>query len=266
MRIANFGFMQFIDTHTHIYLEDFKEDFSEIISKAKEENVEKFFLPNIDAETIKDVRALYESDPKTYYPMAGLHPCSVKEDWQEQLDQLRSELDTGDYIAVGEIGMDLYWEKKFKPEQEKAFLEQASWAKEKGLPIVIHVRNAFDELFELVDQINDDKLFGIFHCFTGTNEQAKKILNYGGFKLGIGGVVTFKNAKLDKALTDISLENIVLETDAPYLAPHPNRGKRNEPSYIPLIAQKMAEIHDVSIEEVARITTQNAKEVFGIDE
>lgn len=255
--------MELIDTHTHIYLDQFNEDFDTMIERALDRDVKKFFLPNIDKNTIDRVNKLRQLNPERFYPMMGLHPCSVGSDHEAQLDEILGDFEHNDYVAVGEIGIDLYWDKTYLKEQQNAFRKQIRFAKEKKLPIVIHARDSFDEIFEIVDEENDDSLFGIFHCFTGTEEQARHIINYGGFLLGIGGVLTFKNSGLDKVMKNISLKHIVLETDAPYLAPHPHRGKRNEPAYVRIIAEKLAEVQNRELQEVAEVTTRNAKNMFG---
>lgn len=194
----------------------------------------------------------------------GLHPCSVGENVEDELALVEKELQTNNYIAVGEIGIDLYWDKSFQKQQEMAFRKQIDWAKELQLPIVIHCREAFDEILTILDEVNDDRLFGVFHCFTGSLNQAKHILGYGQFKMGIGGVVTFKNSGLDKVVEQLDLKDLVLETDSPYLAPAPYRGKRNESNHVVLVAEKLASIFDLSVEEVAEITTRNALEIFEI--
>jgi len=251
-----------IDTHTHIYLDRFKEDIDLILKRAAAVGVERFYLPNIDKESIADLKALAAEHPQIY-PMMGLHPSHVKEDWQEQLAAVWEELDgQTKYFAVGEIGIDLYWDKTFITEQQEAFRRQIRKAKEMHLPIVIHCRDAFEETFEVLEAEADEQLFGIFHCFTGNLEQAQRALALN-LKLGIGGVVTFKNGGLDKVVAELKTEDLVLETDAPFLAPAPFRGKRNEPAYLEQIAQKIAEIHQISKEEVARITTENALKIFG---
>ncbi|PTM04985.1 MAG: hydrolase TatD [Bacteroidetes bacterium] len=251
-----------IDTHTHIYLDRFKEDIDLILERAAAVGVERFYLPNIDKESIADLKALAAEHPQIY-PMMGLHPSHVKEDWQEQLAAVWEELDgQTKYFAVGEIGIDLYWDKTFITEQQEAFRRQIRKAKEMHLPIVIHCRDAFEETFEVLEAEADEQLFGIFHCFTGNLEQAQRALALN-LKLGIGGVVTFKNGGLDKVVAELKTEDLVLETDAPFLAPAPFRGKRNEPAYLEQIAQKIAEIHQISKEEVARITTENALKIFG---
>ncbi|MEX1191145.1 MAG: TatD family hydrolase [Brumimicrobium sp.] len=256
--------MTYIDTHAHLYSEKFDEDRSEMIQRAFDSGVEKIFLPNIDSNSIEGMEKLVNNYPGQCYSMMGIHPCDVQKDWKSQFKNIKKHYKKGHHIAIGEIGIDLYWDKSLQEEQTQAFIAQINWAKEEGLPIVIHCREAFDEIFEVLDKENNDQLFGVFHCFTGTEEQAKKILNYGNFKLGIGGVVTFKNSGLDKAIENISLENIVLETDAPYLAPAPFRGKRNESSYIPKIAEKLSNIYGISEEKIGEITTKNALEIFQI--
>lgn len=256
--------MQFIDTHTHLFVEQFNEDRHEIIKAAIDAGIEQMLLPNIDIDSIKDLHDLMEEFPQNCLGMMGLHPCSVEENWEDQLVIIKKNLDQNKYCAVGEIGMDLYWDKSSLPYQQKAFAQQIEWAKELGLPIAIHVREAFDETFEIVDELNDENLTGVFHCFTGTVDQAEHILNYGGFKLGLGGVLTFKNSGLDKVVAEIDMEHFVLETDAPYLAPTPFRGKRNESSYLTYVASRLAEIKGIRIEEVAEITTKNARELFNL--
>lgn len=252
------------DTHTHLYSEQFKEDIDEVVQKAIKLGISRFFLPNIDSDYTAALLALAKKYPDNMFPMMGLHPCSVKADYQQELEQVEKMLSEHQIVAIGEIGIDLYWDKTFFKEQQAAFRHQIRLAKANNLPFVIHCRDAFDEIFEILDEENDENMRGIFHCFTGSLEQAQKIINYGGFKLGIGGVVTFKNAGLDKVVEQISLEHLVLETDAPYLAPVPYRGKRNESAYIIEIATKVANLKQVSLEEVAKITTSNSKTVFGV--
>lgn len=252
------------DTHTHLYSEQFKDDIDEVVQKAINLGISRFFLPNIDSGYTAALLALAKKYPDNMFPMMGLHPCSVKDDYQQELEQVEKMLSEHQVVAIGEIGIDLYWDKTFFKEQQAAFRHQIRLAKANKLPFVIHCRDAFDEIFEILDEENDENMRGIFHCFTGSLEQAQKIINYGGFKLGIGGVVTFKNAGLDKVVEQISLEHLVLETDAPYLAPVPYRGKRNESAYIIEIATKVANLKQVSLEEVAKITTSNSKTVFGV--
>ncbi|MEO1258224.1 MAG: TatD family hydrolase [Bacteroidota bacterium] len=250
-----------IDTHTHLYLKHFKDDIEETIIRAKTEGIEKFYLPNIDAGSIDSMLELENKFPGVCFPMMGLHPCSVKENYREELTIVKKWLDKRPFCAVGEIGIDLYWDKTFLEEQKKAFITQAGWAKELGIPIVIHARESLDMLIELVKQEKDDRLQGIFHCFTGNLQQARQIMELG-FYLGIGGVLTYKNSGLDKTVKDIPLDWLVLETDSPYLTPVPYRGKRNESAYIKIIAQKMAEIKDISLEDVAVTTTANGEKIF----
>lgn len=258
--------MTYIDTHAHLYSEQFDEDRDEMIQRAFKNGVNKLFLPNIDLDSIKGMEALVKKYPGQCYSMMGIHPCDVVKDWKSQLEETKKHFIKGHHIAIGEIGIDLYWDKSLQIEQTKAFTAQIRWAKSENLPIVIHCRDAFDEIFEVLDKENDNDLFGVFHCFTGTEEQAKRIINYGGFKLGIGGVITFKNSGLDKSIENISLDHLVLETDAPYLAPAPFRGKRNESSFIPKIAEKLSNIYGISEKKVGEITTKNALKVFQIKE
>ena len=253
--------MRLIDTHTHIYLEQFDEDREEMIQRALDSGVEQFFLPNIDSSSITRMLDLEEAYPGRCFAMMGLHPCSVKENFKEELAIVREWLDERPFCAVGEIGIDLYWDKTFLEQQKEAFLIQVDWAKELGVPIVIHSREATDILIELVEQAKDERLTGVFHCFSGTEEQARRIIGLG-FYLGIGGVVTFKNAGLDKVMEKAGLEHVVLETDSPYLAPVPRRGKRNESAYVRLVAEKLAAIKGISFREVAEVTTKNAERLF----
>jgi len=225
--------------------------------------VSRFFVPAIDSTYYDAMFDLETQFPENIFLMAGLHPTHVNENFKEELDVVQKMLQKRKFYAIGEIGMDLYWDKSFIQQQQDAFKLQIEWAKERELPIVIHCRDAFDEIFEILEEVKDDKLYGIFHCFTGDLEQAKQAVSYH-MKLGIGGVVTFKNGKIDKFLNEIPLKNIVLETDAPYLAPTPFRGKRNESSFILKVAEKMAEIHQVSVDEIAKITTKNSIDIFGI--
>lgn len=255
--------MKLTDTHTHIYYHVNTPELKEQMERCFDNHVQQLFLPNVDVGSIDKVMQTVSAYPEHCYPMLGLHPCSVDDDFKDQLLKIEQVLDQHTIYAIGEIGLDLYWDKTKLREQEEAFKIQVSWAKERDLPIVIHCREAFDELFALLAEVNDDKLRGIFHCFTGTYEQALKAIEYG-FYLGIGGVVTFKNAGLDKVVKAISLDRIVLETDSPYLAPVPFRGKKNESSYLLHIAEKVADLHERSIEDIARITTQNSKNIFGV--
>ena len=257
--------MQFIDTHTHIYIDDFNDDREAVVRQAISIGVDTMLLPNIDVASISQVKALTQQFPQNCLPMMGLHPGYVNADWKAALDVIEKELFSGDYIAVGEIGMDLYWDKTFVEEQKQVFAQQVKWAKELGLPIAIHAREAFDPIFDILDELNDDQLTGVFHCFTGTLEQAEKVMAYGGFYFGIGGVVTYKNAGLDRVVAELPLDKLVLETDAPYLPPVPHRGKRNESSYLIHIAEKVAEVKQLTLKEIADTTTQNAKQLFRIN-
>jgi TatD DNase family protein len=252
-----------IDTHCHLYVPEFDSDRNQVVKSAIACGVEKMFLPNIDVDSIESLHQLASDFPKNCFPMMGLHPCSVKENWESEIEIIRTHLFKNKYIAVGEIGLDLFWDKSTIDIQKKAFAMQIEWAKELKLPIVIHVRDAYKEAFEVVDKLNDQNLTGVFHCFSGTIEQASHIINYGGFKLGIGGVLTYKNSGLDSTLREIDMEHLVLETDAPYLAPVPYRGKRNESSYLVDIAQKLADVKEVPVEIVAKITSANALSIFG---
>ena len=251
------------DTHTHLYSSQFKEDQPAMMQRAKDAGVTRFFIPAIDS-TYTDVMLQLEKDyPKDVFLMMGLHPTSVGENYLEELAHVKEWLDKKKFYAIGEIGMDLYWDKTFLTQQQDAFRTQIQWAKEKKMPINIHCRDAFDEVFEVLESEKSDDLRGIFHCFTGTLEQAKQAISYN-MKLGIGGVATFKNGKIDKFLNEIDLKHIVLETDAPYLAPTPYRGKRNESAYLTNVVDKLVDIYGLSFDEIAAITTQNSKDVFGI--
>lgn len=251
------------DTHTHLYSEAFDDDRGEAVQKAIDLGVKRFFIPAIDSTYTESMLALEKDFPGYMFLMTGLHPTHVKDNFEEELAHVEEMLNKQMYYAIGEIGIDLYWEKKYLKEQQIAFRKQIQIAKKHKLPIVIHCREAFDEVFEILEEEKGDNLRGIFHCFTGTFEQAEKAISYN-MKLGIGGVVTFKNGKIDTFLKHIDLKHIVLETDAPYLAPTPYRGKRNESAYIVNVLEKLADIHSVSNEEIALLTTENSKEVFGI--
>jgi len=255
--------MVLTDTHTHLYSDQFKDDIDAVIHNCKNHGINRLFLPNIDNTSIDGMLALEKKYPDNCFPMMGLHPCSVNENYKEELAIVKDWLDKRSFCAIGEIGIDLYWDKTFLAQQQEAFKTQINWAKEHDLPFVIHCRDAFEEIFEIMDELNDDKMKGVFHCFTGNLDQANHIINYGGFKIGIGGVVTFKNSGLDKVVEQIDMEHIVLETDSPYLAPVPYRGKRNESGYLLNIAEKVADIYQIKLEEVASVTTQNSKDIFG---
>lgn len=262
----------FTDTHSHLYLAEFDSDRNLLIKHAFEKNIQRFFLPNIDSSSVESMLTLARAYPGKLFPMVGLHPCSVKENFEHELIIMDCYLSEKREIfyGIGEIGIDLFWDKTYLNQQETAFRKQVDLAIEHNLPIVIHSRNSTEEIYNILVDIRNQKPFtgknikGIFHCFSGTMEQAQKIIEFGNFKLGIGGVVTFKNSGLDKIVHQIDLKHIVLETDAPYLAPVPYRGKRNEPVYLIEIAKKIAEIKNVPLEQVEEITTSNSKEVFGI--
>ncbi len=251
------------DTHTHLYAEQFDEDIDTVIANCIDKGIERLFLPNIDSSSIDGMMGLGEKYPDNCFPMMGLHPTSVKANYKEELALVEAWLSKRQFCAIGEIGIDLYWDKTLLKEQQDAFRHQIELAKKHNLPFVIHCRDSFDEIFEILDELNDAKMRGIFHCFTGNIEQANHIINYGDFKIGIGGVVTFKNSGLDKTVAQIDISHLVLETDAPYLAPTPYRGKRNESTYLYNIAEKVADIYGLQIEDVAKITTENSKAVFG---
>ena len=253
--------MNIIDTHTHLYLKQFNEDIDMVINRSKEIGVNKFIFPAIDSSHFNDMHNLKDKYPNSIYLMTGLHPTDVKENYKDELNFVVNTLKTNNYVAIGEIGIDLYWEKSFLKQQQEAFKFQIRLAIEHDLPIVIHCREAFNEIFEILDKENCNELRGVFHCFTGTFEEAQRAIDLG-FVLGIGGVVTFKNGEIDKFLHKIDLKNIVLETDSPYLAPVPFRGKRNESSYIIYVIEKLSEIYGISKEKIAEITSKNAEKVF----
>jgi len=255
--------VKIIDTHTHLYLKQFKDDIDKVIQRSIDKGINKFIFPAIDSTHFDDMHILKNKYPNNIYLMSGLHPTNVKENFNDELEFVVNSLKTQDYVAIGEIGIDLYWDKSFLNEQVEAFTFQIRLAIKHDLPIVIHCREAFDEIFEILDKENCEKLRGVFHCFTGKLEQAKRAIDLG-FVLGIGGVVTFKNGGIDKFLNQIDLKHIVLETDAPYLAPVPFRGKRNESSYIIYVIDKLSEIYGLSKEEIADVTTKNAEKVFAL--
>jgi TatD DNase family protein len=255
--------VQIIDTHTHLYLDHFKQDIDKVISRAKENGVSKFIFPAIDSSHFENMHKLKNRYPENIYLMTGLHPTDVKENYKEELDFVTKTLKNHNYVAIGEIGIDLYWDKFFLKQQQEAFRFQIRLAIKNDLPIVIHCREAFDEIFEILNEENCETLRGVFHCFTGDLDQAKKAISLG-FLLGIGGVVTFKNGGIDKFLNQIDLKHIVLETDSPYLAPVPFRGKRNESSYIIYVLEKLSELYKIPKEEIALVTTNNAKKMFSL--
>ena len=251
------------DTHTHLYSEAFDADRTEVIERALAAGVTRFFIPAIDSTYTEAMYALETSYPNNVFLMMGLHPTHVKEDYLEELAHVKEQLASRKFVAIGEIGIDLFWDQSRLKDQQDMFRVQIQLAKQYQLPIVIHCRDAFDEVFEILEEEKEDTLRGIFHCFTGTKEQALQAISYN-MKLGIGGVVTFKNGKIDAFLNEIDIKNIVLETDAPYLAPTPYRGKRNESSYITNVVDKLVDIYGISFKDISEITTQNSKDIFGI--
>lgn len=251
-----------IDTHAHIYLPEFDEDRAAIVEKAKKEGIEKILMPNIDNSSIRQMLDTESSYPGFCHAMMGLHPTSVKGDYIEHLNNIEHWLGEREFIAIGEIGIDLYWDQTWEREQREVFRTQLKWAKESGKPVAIHVRNAFDAMFNELDKEHDHRLKGVFHSFSGSHTDLRRALEYPGFMLGINGIVTFKNAGLDKVLAETPPERIITETDSPYLAPVPYRGKRNQPAYMKHTLEKLAEIFGLSVEETNRITTNNAKSLF----
>ncbi|RZK49652.1 MAG: TatD family deoxyribonuclease [Pedobacter sp.] len=251
------------DTHTHIYYEQDELNLLGMITRCVDQNIHRLFLPNVDIASQGMIDKLVQAYPAMCFAMAGLHPCSVKENYELEIDQIKAHVQTQKIYAIGEIGIDLYWDKSTLTIQREAFARQIEWAKAVNLPIVIHCREAFDEVFEVLEGYADAGLRGIFHCFTGNIEQANRAIELG-FYLGIGGVVTYKKSGLDQVLSEISLDHIVLETDSPYLAPVPFRGKPNESSYLIHIANKLTEIYQVDLAKIAEITTANSKLIFGI--
>ena len=253
--------MTITDTHIHLYSELFDSDRDQIINKALSNGITRFFIPAIDSSYTSKMYNLEREYPNNVFLMMGLHPTHVKKNYKKELDHVKEQLRVRKFVAIGEIGIDLYWDKTMLKEQQDAFLIQIQLAKKYKLPIIIHCRDAFSEVFEVLDAEKSDDLYGIFHCFTGTLEQAKRAISLN-MKLGIGGVITFKNGKIDKFLSEIDLSNIVLETDAPYLSPVPHRGKRNESIYLLNILKKVASIYKIDVQEVARVTTQNSINIF----
>lgn len=252
-----------IDTHAHVYLEDFDEDADLIIERASAENIEHVLLPNIDVSSVDRLIGLCEKNPSLYKPMIGLHPCYVKKDYQDQLKELSKYIDRDDLVAIGEIGIDLYWDKSFEKEQIEAYKLQIEWARERSLPFVIHSRDSLDITISIVEEMQDGNLNGVFHCFNGNLEQAGRIIDLG-FYMGIGGVVTFKNAGVDKVVAQLPMENLVVETDAPYLSPTPYRGTRNEPAYVSKVVDKIADLKNMDRVEVCKLTTKNAFKLFSL--
>ncbi len=252
-----------IDTHAHIYSEDFLHDVDNVLQRAYDNDVKKIILPNIDTASVKRLLDLTDAYPHLCYPLMGLHPTSVAADYREELQALEYWLEKRKFYGIGEIGIDLYWDRTYLNEQQDAFRYQLKLAKSNQFPVVIHVRDSFDEVYAIIKEEQDGKLNGIFHCFTGTQTEAEKIVDLG-FLLGIGGVVTFNNSNLSDVIKSIPLQNLVLETDAPYLTPVPKRGKRNESAYLVYVAQAVARIYDVSVNEIAEITSENARNLFRI--
>jgi len=249
------------DTHTHLYSEQFDDDRVEVIERALAAGVTRFFIPAIDSSYTKSMYALESRYPNNMFLMTGVHPTHVKDDYLEELAHIKEQLNSREFVAIGEIGIDLYWDRSTLKLQQEMFRLQIQLAKQYKLPIVIHCRDAFEEVFQILEEAKGPELFGIFHCFTGTLEQAQKAISFN-MKLGIGGVVTFKNGKINQFLKQISLDHIVLETDAPYLAPVPCRGQRNESSYILNVLEKLSDIYSMSSLEIASITTKNSKSIF----
>ena len=255
--------MQLVDTHTHLFASEFDTDIKEVIKNSIKSGVNKMLLPNIDSSTTNQMLSLAQMYPENCFPMMGLHPCSVKKENVEfELEHVEKMLTKHNFIAVGEIGIDLYWEQSNLGYQKYAFETQINFAKELNLPIVIHTRNSFEEAIKIVEKLNDNKLSGVFHCFSGDIKEAERIIALENFYLGIGGVVTFKNGGVDKFVNQIDLDHILLETDSPYLAPTPFRGKRNESKYITKVAEKLSEIYGVSKERISETTTSNAYKLF----
>jgi TatD DNase family protein len=256
--------MKFIDTHAHLYAPEFDADRAQILQRALEAGVEIMLLPNIDEESVKPMHQICAAYPQQCYPMMGLHPSSVKENYEAVLAHFKSLLDQNPYIAVGEIGIDLYWDQIFLEQQKLAFKEQLRWAEQKQLPVVIHSREAHEVIIQCIDELNISTLRGVFHCFTGSLQEAHQIIERG-FKLGIGGVLTFKNSKLPEVISQLDVSHLLLETDAPYLSPAPHRGQRNESAYIPLVAQRLAEIKGLKPEILAAQLWENTHQLFNLN-
>lgn len=252
----------FVDSHSHIYSADFSLDRDEVITRALEAGVERIVLPNIDSSSIKPLMDLTDTIPGLFFPLVGLHPTSVKEDFRKELQILEYWLGKRKFYGIGEIGIDLFWDKSFLQEQIEAFNTQLSWAKNKNFPVVIHVRESFNEVMEQLKKVHTPELKGVFHSFTGTHEQAEQIIELG-FKIGVNGIITFKNSDLGETIQKIDPRHLLIETDSPWLAPVPHRGRRNECSYVVTIAEKIAQLHNTSLENIAAITSKNAKELFG---
>ncbi len=251
----------FTDTHSHLYSKEFDSDIEKVIINAKSNNVSSIYLPNIDISTIEKMNSLVDKDPRLFKAMIGLHPGSVDSDYVKNLDIIRQELKKNKYVGIGEVGIDLYWDKTYKQEQIDAFETQVKWAKEFDLPVIIHARDAIDLTIDIIEKHQTGQLRGIFHCFTGNTDQAFKIMKLG-FYMGIGGILTYKNSGLKQVVHQIPIEYMVLETDSPYLPPVPFRGKRNESAYLVHIASELAEVKNISIKDIAEITTNNAQKIF----
>lgn len=256
--------MVLTDTHTHLFASEFDADRKEMMQRAIEKGVTRFFLPNIDVDSIQPMLSMCDAFHDKCFPMMGLHPCSVDANYETQLAVIKEWLSNDKFYAIGEIGIDLYHDVTFAEQQKLAFRKQIEWAKDADLPIVIHCRNSFNEVMEIVTDMKDERLKGIFHCFSGTLEDAKRIIELGNFMMGIGGAVTYKNSTLPGVLAQIPIEYIVLETDSPYLTPVPHRGKRNESAYVYHVAEKLMDVYKMPVEKVAEITTQNSIKVFGV--
>ncbi len=254
--------MQIIDTHTHLFLKQFDNDREAVVRRAIEAGVQRMYLPNIDRASVESMNQLAAQFPEHCFAMMGLHPCHVDEHYQAEIDFIAQELSTGNYVAVGETGLDYHWDTTFADQQKDALTQQITLAKKHALPIVLHTRESFDDTYALIAEHNDDSLTGVFHCFGGSLEDAKKVQSLGGFYIGIGGVATFKKSNHAQVLPEVPLDMIVLETDSPYLAPVPYRGKRNESAYTAEIAQRVADIKSLSVEEVAGVTTRNALSLY----
>ncbi|PSR05482.1 MAG: hydrolase TatD [Bacteroidetes bacterium SW_11_45_7] len=257
----------FTDTHAHLFLEQFEEDRAEVMQRARDHNVYRIFLPNIGKDTIQPMLQMQVDYPGECYPMMGLHPGSVDDNYEEQLEVVKSWLFDQEegkrFVAVGEIGLDYYWDTTYKDQQHEALRTQIRWANELNLPIVLHTRDSFDDVFTIVAEEKADHLTGIFHCFTGTKQEAENVINIG-FYIGLGGILTFKKSSLGDEIKDVKDDRILIETDAPYLAPPPNRGKRNESSFVRFVGEKLASVKGISVEEAAAMTTENASRLFGV--
>jgi len=253
-----------IDTHSHLYLEAFSADIDSVIQRCTDSQVNHIFLPNIDIHSIEPMMSLCEKNQDLFFPMMGLHPCDVQDNFEKQLDIMENWMQSNLFYGIGETGLDLYWEKKHLDLQIQSLIRHIAWAKKYEKPLILHARDSFNELLEVIESEMDEKLFGIFHCFTGDIETANRILDLKQFSLGIGGVISYPKSDLKKTLTHVPLEKIVLETDSPFLPPTPHRGKRNESSYIPLIAEHLVDVYQIPLIDIAAITSINAKKIFKI--